>query len=130
METKHALIIDDNSNNASVLAQMLALEGMSHTVVLNPYYLQATLDNLARVDLIFLDLEMPGISGYTVFDQLRAQPRFQSTPIVAYTVHVSEINNAHSMGFHSFLGKPLDADTFPGQLAQILRGEPVWAIGG
>jgi hypothetical protein len=46
---------------------------------------------------------------------------------VAYTVHVSEINTVYQMGFHSFLGKPLDSDLFPDQLARILRGERVWA---
>jgi DNA-binding NarL/FixJ family response regulator len=48
-------------------------------------------------------------------------------PVVAYTVHVSEINRAYQLGFHSFIGKPIDPDKFPDQLARILRGEPVWA---
>jgi hypothetical protein len=44
-----------------------------------------------------------------------------------YSVHASEINRARDMGFHSCLGKPLNADDFPEQLARILRGERVWA---
>ncbi len=49
-------------------------------------------------------------------------------PIVAYTVHISEINMARQVGFHSFLGKPLDMDSFPHHLSQILSGEGVWVI--
>ena len=43
-----------------------------------------------------------------------------------YTVHVSEIGVARDLGFHSFLGKPLDVDKFPEQLKRILNDEPVW----
>jgi CheY-like chemotaxis protein len=84
------------------------------------------LNELAAIDVVFLDLEMPGANGYQVLEKLRADPRFQSVPVVAYTVHVSEISVAHEQGFHSFLGKPLDADRFPDQLARILSGESVW----
>jgi two-component system cell cycle response regulator DivK len=69
---------------------------------------------------------MPGLNGYDVLAQLRTDMLFQTVPVVAYTVHVSEINAAHEKGFDSFIGKPLDPDRFPDQLARILRGEPVW----
>jgi two-component system, cell cycle response regulator DivK len=59
-------------------------------------------------------------------EKLKADARYQQVPIVAYTVHVSEINVAYQRGFDSFIGKPVDPDRFPGQLARILRGEAVW----
>lgn len=49
-------------------------------------------------------------------------------PIVAYSVHVSEIEIARRAGFDGFLGKPLDADRFSDQLRRILSGEQVWEI--
>jgi len=47
-------------------------------------------------------------------------------PIIAYTVHVSEIDVVRQHGFDGFLGKPLDSARFPQQLARILNREPVW----
>ena len=129
MQQAHALVIDDNIKNVNVLVHLLALEGVTSTQVTKPALLEATLTDITHVDIVFLDLEMPDIDGYTVLNKLTVDARFQAVPIVAYTVHVSEINTAHRQGFHSFLGKPLDPDKFPGQLARILRGESVWELG-
>jgi CheY-like chemotaxis protein len=127
MGNTHALIVDNDANNLGILAQLLAQEGVAYTGVQNPRNLQTTLSNLGQVDVIFLDLEMPGMNGYQVLAMLRADERFQQTPVVAYTVHISEINSTRQHGFDSFLGKPLDPDLFPKQLARILRGEGVWS---
>lgn len=126
MSQPHAVIIDDNPKNISVLARLLSIQQVSCTQIPNPLQLESTLETVADIDVIFLDLEMPGQNGYSILDTLKADERFQSTPIVAYTVHISEINHAHQRGFHSFLGKPLDADRFPDQLARIMSGERVW----
>jgi CheY-like chemotaxis protein len=124
----HALIIDDDSNNLAVLAEMLSLEDVTYTIVQNPTTVDNVVNQIPKVNVVFLDLEMPNVDGFTVFEKLKSHPRVQNVPIVAYTVHVSEINVARQLGFHSFLGKPLDADIFPDQLARILRGEKVWTI--
>ena len=124
MSQRHALVIDDNRQNLMVLVQLLGREGMRCTEVNDPRKLGGLLPDLEPVDVVFLDLEMPGLDGYAVKDQLR--PRLGRTPIVAYTVHVSEINTVRDLGFDGFLGKPVDNVRFPDQLARILRGESVW----
>ncbi len=125
----HALIVDDNRTNVNVLAELLALEGATTTQVYDPAQLDSALAEAPAVDVIFLDLEMPHLTGYEVLEALQAEPRFQDVPVVAYTVHVSEINEARRRGFHSFLGKPLDSEAFSTQFARILQGERVWTIG-
>lgn len=120
----HALIIDDNLQNVKVLAQLLAKQGVKCTEILSPTQI---VDNPVQdepIDVIFLDLEMPTIDGYQLKEMLRAY--LGDVPIIAYTVHVSEMNVARDMGFDGFLGKPLDTSKFPNQLARILRGEAVW----
>lgn len=81
---------------------------------------------LNKLDIVFLDLEMPDIDSYEMLEQLRGDSRFQSTPIIASTVHISEIKVAHDKGFDGFIGKPIDPDKFPEQLSRILSGEGVW----
>jgi two-component system, cell cycle response regulator DivK len=129
MTKAHAIIIEDNVQNSTVLMKLLSQSGVSATQVSDSNKLDSALQSVKGADVVFLDLEMPGKNGYEVFEALKADTRFQSIPIVAYTVHVSEINEAHKLGFHSFLGKPLDSDRFPDQLARILSGEPVWDRG-
>lgn len=122
----HALIIDDNPNNLGVLGELLNIEGVSFTAIQHPEDLDVIFAEKLKFDVVFLDLEIPRTNGYTIFERIKTLSQFNRVPIVAYTVHVSEINVAKQMGFHSFLGKPLDADLFPEQLARILHGDPVW----
>lgn len=126
MSQDYALIIDDNAKNVNVLAQLLSMEQFESVKVFNPSELDSLLKTLPPVKVVFLDLEMPTLDGYTILERLKSDPRFQNIPIVAYTVHLSEINVAYQQGFDSFIGKPLDADKFPEQLARILEGESVW----
>ncbi|MEO8608007.1 MAG: response regulator [Chloroflexota bacterium] len=124
MTQTHALLIDDNTQNLRVLAQLLSKQGVTSTQVANPTKLSSILPTLDHVDVVFLDLEMPGIDGYHVKDMLK--PQMGDTPIIACTVHISEINALRQLGFDGFLGKPLDNTRFPDQLARILNGEAVW----
>ena len=121
-----ALIIDDNSKNLSVLQTLLAKENIDAISVDHPHDIETVVQGMAHVDLVFLDLEMPEIDGYDVLADLRSNPLFDGVPIVAYTVHVSEIDTAYTRGFDSFIGKPLDSDIFPEQIERILAGEGVW----
>jgi CheY-like chemotaxis protein len=125
--SKKALIIDDSSSNIKVLVNLLKLESVEAVTLNNPLDLEATLSGLDKLDVIFLDLEMPELDGYEVLEILHAS-RFAKVPVVAYTVHVSEMNAMRAKGFHSFLGKPLNAEEFPKQLARILKNEPVWSL--
>jgi two-component system, cell cycle response regulator DivK len=126
MSQPHALIIDDNAKNVTVLANMLSEENVTNTQVTNPKQIDSVLNNLNQVDVIFLDLEMPGLDGYQVLQKIKSDARFQGVPVVAYTVHVSEIHAANKGGFDGFIGKPLNADKFPQQLKRILNGQAVW----
>jgi two-component system OmpR family response regulator len=124
MVQKHALIIDDNGQNRRVLAQLLTKQGASYTEVADPRALPDLLASVGPVDVVFLDLEMPGQDGYSVKDLLRSW--LGETPIIAYTVHISEMMEVKKLGFDGFLGKPLDTSRFPEQFSRILSGKPVW----
>jgi CheY-like chemotaxis protein len=120
----HALVVDDNLQNVRVLAQLLNKQGVTSTEVTDPRKLSATIAALQTPAVIFVDLEMDEIDGFSAKNILRGQ--YGGVPIIAYTVHVSEMNAVRDAGFDGLLAKPLDDQRFPDQLARILRGEPVW----
>src|SRR5688572_21966727 len=127
MMSFHALVIDDNGSNLKVLARLLARQNVTCTEINNSATLAEILPTLGTVDVVFLDLEMPVLDGYHIKDVLRSA--LGKTPIIAYTVHVSEMNVVRNLGFDGFIGKPVDNARFPDQLARILRGESVWDRG-
>lgn len=126
MSETHALIIDDNSKNVNVLSRLLAAEGVSSTDVTDSTQVNGVLAEIGRLDVVFVDLEMPGLDGFDVLQEIKDNPRFAHVPVVAYTVHVSEIHEAHKRGFDGFIGKPIDPDKFTDQWNRILSGQQVW----
>ena len=126
MSDPHALIIDDNPNNIEVLVTLLAKEGVNHTAVQSARHIQEALEQVGKIDVVFLDLGFPNGNGFDVLSGLKSDPRFSGVPIVAYSVHSSEIDRVRRSGFHSFIGKPLNAQRFPDQLRRVLNGQAVW----
>ena len=125
---KHALIIEDDDLNAEVLATLLTQYGLTVTVMPVPHNLSEMLRQIDTLDAIFLDIELPGYDGFEVLEEIHALPEMAEIPVVAYTVHISEIDRARRAGFHSFLGKPLKQEMFGQQLKRILSNQSVWDI--
>jgi CheY-like chemotaxis protein len=121
-------VIDDNPANLDVLDQLLKREGVTPITVSYPEHVWSILDQAGKIDVVFLDLEFPNDSGLEVVTTLQDDSRLSGVPIVAYTVHTSEQNEARLAGFHSFLGKPVNVEQFPDNLRRILSGDPVWEI--
>jgi CheY-like chemotaxis protein len=125
MANLHALIIDDDAYSIHVMERLLDQEDISYTAVADPTLLEDILRTLEKVDVVFLDLEMPKLDGYEVLALLKRHIA-SKVPIVACTVHTAEISNTRRQGFFSFVAKPLDLDRFSDQLHRILNGIPVW----
>jgi two-component system cell cycle response regulator DivK len=128
MTAAQALIIDDDPKNVNVVSHLLSGAGLRSISVTDPRKLETIVQQLQDCSVVFLDLEMAGKDGFQVLQELKTDPRFQTVPIIACTVHVSEIQVAYQRGFNGFIGKPLDSDRFPDQLARILNGEAVWEV--
>ena len=126
MSHYHALIIDDQPSNIDVLAMLLSQQSVSHTAVTSSRQVSEAIDAASQINVVFLDLEMSNGSYYDLLGSLKSDPRLSGVPIVAYTVHTSEIEQARLAGFDGFLGKPLSTTEFPDQIRRILSGESVW----
>jgi CheY-like chemotaxis protein len=120
----HALIVDDNKQNLKVLGQLLSKQGVKHTAVPDIETLLTLIPSLGEVDVVFLDLELPGLDGYQAKDLIKS--KLGNVPVIAYTIHTSEINVVRQLGFDGFLGKPVDSARFPEYLSRILQGEAIW----
>jgi CheY-like chemotaxis protein len=125
-EKKYVLIIEDNATDVSVLQGLLKREGVHYTVLFDSRDVPGMIQQLPVPDAVFLDLEMPGMSGYDVLAILQAEPSFKGVPVVAYTSHLSEMVACREAGFHSFLGKPVKGERFSEHLDKIFKGNSVW----
>ena len=122
------LVVEDNVGNFMLIARMLDQSGFHCEWKTSGYEVVEFAETLPHIDLILMDIRLPYEDGYGAFRKLRQNPKFDSIPIVAVTA-VSGLDQMHAAqlaGFNGFIGKPLNPDRFPTQIARILTGQPVW----
>ena len=129
---KVVFIVEDNSQNRIVYQIMMVRNGAR---VEFDRWGRDTIDRmktLDQIDIILMDLMLPsGDSGFVIFETIRKNRRFDAIPIVAVSAAdpSTALPRTQQMGFSGFIGKPINDDLFPGQLARILAGEKVWYAG-
>ncbi|MDQ0945460.1 HAMP domain-containing protein [Streptomyces sp. V1I1] len=107
-----ALIVDDDERNVFALTAILEREGMR---VLRADNGRAGIELLAAhgdVELILMDVMMPGMDGLTATAAIREMPRFAEVPIIAVTAKAMPGDRARTLavGANDYLTKPVDAD--------------------
>ena len=102
------LIVDDERLNRTLMEVILT--GAGH-VVSHASAGQEALDIVANVpvDLVLLDVMMPGLDGYQVAARLKADPRTNGIPIIMLTALDDRNSRMHglSAGAADFLTKPV-----------------------
>ncbi|HKB91548.1 MAG TPA: ATP-binding protein, partial [Opitutaceae bacterium] len=106
-----ALIIDDEEYNRIVLAGIAKEIGCVPFLASN----DETAEAIARahaIDLIFLDLELPGIKGDEIAKKLRSLPNSRDAIIIATTGNDSEVarKRCNDAGMDGFLLKPFETN--------------------
>ena len=63
-------------------------------------------------DIVFMDLQMPEMDGFTATRLLRAKPGLRALPIIAMTAHalVEERQRCLEAGMNDHVSKPIDPD--------------------
>jgi diguanylate cyclase (GGDEF)-like protein len=117
-----AIIADDEDLGRLLLAETAAASGLTALSFDNgSAALEAALSR--DVAIVLLDVDMPGMDGYTVCRRLRAEARFATVPIVIVTGHEDSaaITRAFDAGATDFISKPVNWALLPRRLAYILR---------
>ena len=85
--------------------------------------LNATLSQERDVDLILLDLTMPGVQGFSGLMSLRAQYPELPVVIVSATEEATVIRRAMDFGASGFIPKSIDIDSIGGAIQAVLAGD-------
>lgn len=73
-------------------------------------------------DAILLDMSMPGMDGFEVYDRLQSNPKTQSIPVILLTAKVlpSDRDRFDKMGVTGVITKPIEPATLTAEIAEIL----------
>ena len=119
--TLRVLVVDDNTDGAESLAMLLRLSGhQTRTAHTGPDGLAAA--RAFRPDIVFLDIGLPGMSGYEVAEQLRTEYGTKGPVLIALTGWGSEGDRRRSreVGIDHHLTKPVDAQRIQGLIDGLL----------
>ena len=114
------LVVDDNA--AETLLLLYALEGSSRPVKYH-FAKDGTealqMLNQRSFDLVILDLNLPGLSGYDVLEQM--DPK--SVPVVVFSVSSNEADarRALELGAREFVHKPIGVDVYKDAVLQMIE---------
>ena len=133
MSGKRIFIVEDNALNRVVYQMTLGVQGGAFLVF--DRWGRETVTRLREAhnwDLIILDLMLHrGISGFDIFQEIRALPAYDAIPIVAISASEPAVAlpKARDLGFSGFISKPIDEANFVDQIRRVIEGEKVWVDG-
>jgi CheY-like chemotaxis protein len=123
MKTK-ILIIEDNEQNMYMLTYLLESENYE---IIQAYDgiagIIAAKDN--KPEIILLDIQLPGMDGYTVAMRLKENEELRDIPIIAVTSYAmpGDREKAIESGAIGYIEKPINPDTFISQMESYLNKE-------
>ena len=79
-----ALVIDDNREAADTIGSMLSYLNVEPQIAYGPRAAMLILQD-TKPDIVFMDINMPGVDGFEVLGYLRRFPQMQNTPVVFVT---------------------------------------------
>ena len=116
------LVIEDNEDNIRLVDYVLRAHGYEPLLATDGAEgLRIALER--RPDLILLDVRMPRMDGYEVARRLK-QANLTRTKVVAVTASamVGDRERIAAAGFHGYIQKPIDPETFIADVERFLPG--------
>lgn len=112
------LVVDDTLVNLRILTEMLAAQGYKvRPVTSGPQALQAAA--AAAPDLVLLDINMPGMTGYEVCQQLKAQTDTRDVPVIFMSARDEVLDKirAFEVGGVDYVTKPFHLEELLARVA-------------
>jgi len=103
------LVVDDNEGNRDMLSRRLLREGYEASTAANGHEALARLKT-ELVDLILLDVMMPGIDGYDTLKELKSNTTWRDIPVIMISAldEIDSVVRCIEQGAEDYLPKPFD----------------------
>jgi CheY-like chemotaxis protein len=122
------LYVDDNDDNVYMLKMRLELLGDFEVITADDGQKGCEMVCTERPDIVLMDLEMPGISGWEAAKRIKSNPETRDIPVLALSAHAlaGERDKALAAGCDEFDTKPVEFDRLVAKLRRLLSSK----IGG
>ena len=119
------LYVDDNDDNLYMLKMRLELLGDFEVITAEDGEKGYEMVCTERPDIVLMDLEMPGISGWEAAKRIKSNPETCDIPVLALSAHAlaGEREKALAAGCDEFDTKPVEFDRLVAKLRRLLAGK-------
>ncbi len=100
------LAVDDAPENLDIVKNLLASRYTIKAAINGPMALKIA--SRQPPDLVLLDVQMPGMNGYEVCRQLKADPATAAIPVIFLTGESDIAKEAYGAGASGYVLKPID----------------------
>jgi CheY-like chemotaxis protein len=121
---KHTVLyIEDNPANLRLVEQILSSRTNVNMISAPEPNLGLELAYTKLPDLILLDLNLPGMSGFEVLKKLKENESTKNIPVFAVSANamITDIEKGMDAGFDDYITKPVDVKTFIVSITKILK---------
>ena len=127
MKTRKVLLIDDDAEDRQFFQE--ALEEVAPEIIcITSGNCRLTIEQLNKKefdlpDIIFLDINLPKISGWQCLSILKEHEAYKSIPVIMYSTssHAEEVKKAMQLGAFCFFTKPSDFKDLKDALSIVAR---------
>jgi CheY-like chemotaxis protein len=104
------LLVDDNKDDLIFFDEALSKLDIPYFLFYSPYYSRHVFQLLDehKINIMFLDINMPGKTGLQFLEEIKADKKYQHIPVVMYSISAREedIKKSFELGAHLYLVKP------------------------
>jgi DNA-binding response OmpR family regulator len=116
------LLVEDDARLAAMVAEYLGRHELDVTVASDGEHGLAALRR-GRIDVVLLDVMLPGIDGFEVCRRLRAAPEWAALPVVMLTARGEDVDKivGLELGADDYLAKPFNPRELLARIRAVLR---------
>ncbi len=128
LQKRRVLIVDNHAMNRTIFEHQILAQGMLTKTVSDGSQalaqLRAAVELGAPFDLAILDVQLPGMDGWTLANQIKADPAIESVKLVLLTslAQRGDAQVARASGFDAYLTKPIRQAQLHDCLSLVLGG--------
>ena len=123
-EVARILVVEDNRDTSMLLRELLTAEGYDVESVPTGEAALESLERTPDMDLVVLDLMLPGMSGYDVIERMRARPPLSVTPILVLSALSSPSARIRGLrdGADDYMTKPFLPEELVARTRTLVTG--------
>jgi len=122
IDHRRVLVVEDNDMNMQLVEYLLEEGGYRIVKAASGEEALTITRGGEPLDLILMDIHLPGMDGLSVVREMKSDTRTQNVPILALTAHAMRGDKDRFLeaGCDGYISKPIDVKTFISSIEQYL----------